>query len=197
MIKYHIPSKYAKNFSYVLAEILMEERVKKFAEIGVWISKTTRKILRNKPPDLEEYWAVDPWVVMTGKYDGEMKLARELWNSCREALPNDEEWFKMYSYCCRLMTDFSELRVLKMTSRDAASLFPDGYFDMIFIDAIHTFHHVNADIGYWLPKVRKGGIISGHDYGHRRYIGVTEAVNKWFGEDIEVWKRPQVWIKRL
>ena len=168
-----------------IMNILKEERVKRFAEIGVWKARSAKRMLKGlSVSDLEEYWTIDPW-------DINFAYTRT------EKRRTEKDWFKMYWYCCRLMTYFPRLRVLRMVSRSAADMFPDGYFDMVFIDAIHTFHHVNADIGYWLPKVRKGGIIAGHDYGHKRYIGVTEAVNKWFGEDIEVWKRPQVWIKRL
>ena len=69
---------------------------------------------------------------------------------------------------------------------------------MVFLDAIHTFDHIYADIGYWLPKVRQGGLIGGHDYGNERHLGVKEAVDKWFGEEnIEVWKISRVWIKRV
>ena len=68
---------------------------------------------------------------------------------------------------------------------------------MFYIDANHTFEHVYADIGYWLLKVRKGGIISGHDYGGRKR-GVKRAVDKWFGvENIRYWDIDEVWMKRV
>ena len=69
---------------------------------------------------------------------------------------------------------------------------------MVFIDAIHTFEHLNVDIGYWLPKIRKGGVICGHDYWHKKFPGVERAVNKWFGKDIEIWvPRSKVWVHRI
>ena len=175
-----------KAHAYVVMDILKEEQFKKFAEIGVWKSHFVKRTLRNMSDSLEEYWAVDPWGIMTTGTGTRTELRRTV-----------EDWDNYHKYCCGLMTYFSQLKVLRMTSENAASIFPNGYFDMVFIDAIHTFDHMYADIGYWLPKVRKGGLIGGHDYGHKAYTGVKEAVDKWFDGDIEVWKRGLVWMKRI
>lgn len=64
-------------------------------------------------------------------------------------------------------------------SAGAASRFRDDTIDFVFIDANHTLDHVVRDIKAWLPKMRKGGIISGHDYGEP--CGVEEAVRTVFG----------------
>ena len=40
-----------------------------------------------------------------------------------------------------------------------------GYVpDAIYIDANHTYEAAKQDIELWYPKVRKGGMICGHDY---------------------------------
>ena len=182
----------------ILVDLLERGQYKKFAEIGVWATKTTKFLLRTLPDLIEEYWAIDPWEDMTGSYSGKDSGAKAYWESCREARATEEHWFQMHYHCCSLMTYFPQLKAVKMASEQAYTIFPDEYFDMVFIDAIHTFEHLHADIGYWLPKVRKGGIIGGHDYEHRRFPGVKEAVHKWFGEDIEIWVPGcKVWIKRL
>ena len=169
--------------SLILIDILNKEKFKKFAEIGVWKSSTTKRILRNSSC-LEEYWAIDPW-------DINLAYTRT------ERRRTPEKWFQMHRYCCTLMTYFPQLKVIKMTSELASTVFEDGYFDMVYIDANHTFEHVYADIGYWLSKVRKGGIISGHDYGGRKR-GVKRAVDKWFGaENIRYWDIDEVWMKRV
>ena len=49
--------------------------------------------------------------------------------------------------------------------------------DFIFIDAEHTEPAVKSDIMMWWPLIKRGGIISGHDYGHRRFGGVKLAVD--------------------
>lgn len=49
-------------------------------------------------------------------------------------------------------------------------------FDSIFIDGNHGYAECKADIECWLPLLKNGGIISGHDYW-AKHDGVMEAVN--------------------
>ena len=44
-----------------------------------------------------------------------------------------------------------------------ADLFEDNFFNFIFIDASHTYEDVKLDVEKWYPKVKSGGLISGHD----------------------------------
>lgn len=46
----------------------------------------------------------------------------------------------------------------------AANDFSDGSLDFVYIDANHSYQFVKRDIDAWCPKVRKGGIIGGHDF---------------------------------
>jgi len=54
----------------------------------------------------------------------------------------------------------------RMTSVDAAATYPDNSLDFVFIDADHNYEPVLQDITAWLPKVKVGGILGGHDYRH-------------------------------
>ena len=65
----------------------------------------------------------------------------------------------------------------KSDSVEGASRFPDGLFDFVYIDADHTYEGVKRDIIAWLPKVKTGGVIGGHDYSVE-YTGVMNAVNE-------------------
>jgi hypothetical protein len=176
--------KLIKEHHYILIDILKKEKFKKFAEIGVWKSNLTKRILRNTS-EIEEYWAVDAW-------DIDFALSRT------EKRRTVEDWFSMYLNCCELMRYFPQLKVIKATSEHASTVFPDSYFDMVYLDANHEYEDVYADIGYWLPKVRDGGLLGGHDYGGHRWAGVKEAVDKFFWEkNIESWETAQVWMKRI
>lgn len=53
---------------------------------------------------------------------------------------------------------------VRMTSVDAAKTYEDASLDVVFIDACHTYECVKEDIEAWLPKVKVGGYLSGHDY---------------------------------
>ena len=52
---------------------------------------------------------------------------------------------------------------IKSLSVEAAALFDDGSLDAVFVDGSHIYPDVLADIDAYLPKIRKGGIIFGHD----------------------------------
>ena len=58
------------------------------------------------------------------------------------------------------------IKEVRMPSQEAAKLYPDGYFDYIYLDADHTREGITADIESWWPKLKPGGIFAGHDYIH-------------------------------
>lgn len=67
---------------------------------------------------------------------------------------------------------------IRKPSVEAANEFSNGSLDCVFIDANHSYEEVKNDIMAWLPKVKKGGIICGHDYGG--WHEVTRAVDEMF-----------------
>lgn len=69
-------------------------------------------------------------------------------------------------------------RPVRMTSLEAAECYDDKSLDFVFIDAQHDYESVKSDILAWRPKVRIGGILSGHDYGHEIDNEVGRAVRE-------------------
>jgi hypothetical protein len=65
---------------------------------------------------------------------------------------------------------------VKKTSIDAAADYQDESLEFVFIDAEHTYNACAADIKAWLPKVKPGGILAGHDYSTSD--GVRQAVDE-------------------
>lgn len=57
--------------------------------------------------------------------------------------------------------------MLRMKSNQASQLFADNSLDFVYIDANHKYEYVKNDIELWYPKIRKGGMLSGHDYIHQ------------------------------
>lgn len=68
---------------------------------------------------------------------------------------------------------------IRESSANASKSFQDESIDMVFIDACHEYECVKQDIELWYPKVKKNGIIAGHDY-HRPWRGVIRAVDEFF-----------------
>jgi predicted O-methyltransferase YrrM len=56
--------------------------------------------------------------------------------------------------------------MLRMYSNQASKLFADDSLDFVYIDANHKYEYVKEDIELWWPKIKSGGMISGHDYIH-------------------------------
>jgi predicted O-methyltransferase YrrM len=69
-------------------------------------------------------------------------------------------------------------------STEVLPRFPDGYFDLVYIDTDHGYTVTAAELELCRTKVKPGGIIAGHDYvtgnwdGGVRY-GVVEAVHEF------------------
>ena len=59
-----------------------------------------------------------------------------------------------------------------------------GSLDLVMIDADHSFESVTADLLAWLPKIRDGGVICGHDWKNQNKVHkVTEALAAVFGRE--------------
>ena len=60
--------------------------------------------------------------------------------------------------------------------------FEDGSLDFVYIDALHTYEALKEDIAAWLPKIKKGGFIGGHDAAGRWGKRLRPAVEESFGK---------------
>jgi hypothetical protein len=74
-------------------------------------------------------------------------------------------------------------RILRQTSNEAVESFADGQLDFVYLDAQHQYEAVKGDIALWYSKIRKGGLLAGHDYldGHlaEGIFGVKSAVDEF------------------
>lgn len=71
-----------------------------------------------------------------------------------------------------------KIQLWKMTTNEASKKVDDDSLDFIFIDADHKTAGVTADIQNWLPKVKAGGWITGHDWTNSQ---VQPVVKKLLG----------------
>ena len=85
--------------------------------------------------------------------------------------------------------------LLHMDTYDASLRFDDGSLDWVYIDAGHYREAVAMDIDTWLPKIKKGGILAGHDYydgGEKCRVEVKEVVDTLFGDRVGVWDTGEI-----
>ncbi len=143
-------------------------------EVGVFRGGMSRRLLRHPGITLH---MVDSWEAWgDGRYkdsdDYHAGLTQEQQDGYyRDALANTE--FAL-----------DRRNVLRMRSTDAAETFSDASLDFVFIDADHSYEGCKEDIAAWLPKVKPGGWLGGHDYDHQIYtkFGVKQAVDERFAE---------------
>lgn len=87
---------------------------------------------------------------------------------------------------------------LKMTSVDASRQFENNSVGLVYIDGTHDYQSVIQDVTVWWPKVKRGGILSGHDYEHVSHPRVCEAVDRffYFRADVQIIEEemPSWWV---
>lgn len=160
--------------SQSIEKLIKDNNLKIIAEIGVYHCQTVKHVLKTCP-NIKEYWAIDPWI---DKKD-------------------QKSWDQAYEYACRLMLFFPKLKIIRLTSKQAFNIFPEKYFDLIFIDALHDFLSVMYDISYWKSRIKLGKYLTGHDYKSKRHPEVTEAVNIFFNVNDITTLPGGIWLKRI
>jgi predicted O-methyltransferase YrrM len=60
--------------------------------------------------------------------------------------------------------DFDNVSYSQSKSLDALDFIKDGELDLIYVDGDHRYEAVLADLKGWLPKLRAGGVMAGHDW---------------------------------
>jgi len=131
-----------------------------FVEVGSWKGKSSSFMIVeiiNSGKDID-FYCVDTWE--GGIEHQEMDCLVNLYSTFLDNMrPLEKYYFP-----------------LKISSLSAASKFKDKSIDFVYIDASHEYLDVIHDIKAWMPKVKPGGIIAGHDYAN--FYGVTQAVNE-------------------
>ena len=136
-----------------------------FVEVGCWKGKSSAFLateIANSIKNIDLY-CVDTW-------EGSIE---------HQNRPDLKHLYKTF------MTNMNPLKEyfipLKTPSLEAAELFDNESLDFVFIDASHEYEDVKNDIRAWLPKIKPGGVLAGHDYyvdGHDYFPGVKKAVNE-------------------
>jgi len=142
---------------------LLEDRaddIVRIAEIGVAEGRFSAEII-NWPLPYKRVYLVDRWMQHEGqKGDGGFP---QTWHN------------RNFEQVKELCSRYTFAQWFKMDSVKAAGNFPNGSFDLVYIDANHVEVAVLADSEAWYPKVKRNGFMAFHDYENRNY-GVNKAV---------------------
>lgn len=77
----------------------------------------------------------------------------------------------------------NKMEFFEMSSLDASTKFPDGYFHMVFIDSSHKYAQTKAEIRLWQYKLLHDGILAGHDITSTQNPEVGQAVREMIPKD--------------
>jgi len=140
-------------------ELFAELGYNRGAEIGVDRGGNSKQMF-TRIPNLN-LTLVDPWRAY-GRSHSDRKT-QEIFERCQRRL---RHWTPRY---------------IRKTSVEASKDVEDNSLDFVYIDGMHTFDNVMLDLIHWVPKVKKNGIISGHDffYSYSEDHGVVNAINAY------------------
>jgi len=126
-----------------LPKFFLELGYKVGVEIGTYKGEYTKKFCE---VGLKMY-AVDPWRVYSDYHEKQGQKRQDF----------------LYGHAKRYLSSYN-CNIIRKTSMEAVKEFKDESIDFVYIDGHHGFKFVAEDIYEWSKKVRKGGMISGHDY---------------------------------
>lgn len=159
------------------------------AEIGIWKGKMSEKILE-MIPNLQ--------LIMVDRWECPPPDDSFYESGSQIALVNQDVFDAAFKEAMERTDPYAKrCDVYKMLSEDAAEEIENNSLDFVFIDGDHSYEGVKTDIIAWLPKVKVGGWISGHDWGKLNKGNVEKAVREAFGNRFELGCNSTWFIQKL
>lgn len=130
------------------------------AEVGVYMGDYAEEILKSSTPS--HLYLIDSWqgpIFGPLKSQVEERFAKEIKDK--------------------------KVTLLQQDSLEALKSFDDEFFDWIYLDSDHSYKHTKLELELVCKKIKKGGLICGHDYTKGVWeawwfrFGVIEAVNEF------------------
>jgi len=141
----------------VFSKIINDNNYKIVAELGIGYGSHAKQILKNT--NVEKLYLIDPT-----KYYPNDNFASDIMNTIPNT-PGDNfnelaalikaelaPWENRYTWF--------RTESLTITNEQI----PNNHLDCIFIDGDHSYNSVLADLNFWWPKIRPGGMLLGDDY---------------------------------
>ena len=154
-------------------------------ECGSWFGKSSTVIADNLPLDGVLY-CIDTWLGSAAERETNHAQARDM---------DGDFAFNEFARIFGRHVETWKVKPIRMHGCHAAKLLKEMgvQADFIFINAGHLQHEVEDDCRSFLPLLKKGGVISGHDYGRPQWPDVTNAVHNVFGGNVACNSLTTIW----
>lgn len=119
------------------------------AEVGVLRGKFSEYLLSNV--EFSTFYCIDAWKHLPGRVD-------------ISNVSDAEHHANFLAAQQRLKRFGTRAEMLRSESAEAAQRLPDGGVDFVYIDGDHSYNGCMADLEMYYPKIKRGGILAGHDY---------------------------------
>lgn len=148
-------------YYHVVPKIINDNGYKTGIEIGVAFGGHAEAMLK---AGLDLLVCIDPWKFTGAEFEG---------------LKTQEDFDTWYKFVQKRLGDKAViLREFSDVAHFMSYFRSTKKYDFVFIDGEHTYEQVFKDICNYLPKIKKGGMLIGHDYGHPDFEGVKRAVDE-------------------
>jgi hypothetical protein len=104
------------------------------------------------------------------------------WDSTKRFTSLNHEEFIKNDFAKEI--ESGQVKMMKGLSWDLLDIFPNHYFDWLYIDADHRYNSVKKDLSIAINKIKEDGIIMMNDYIMYDHVmkedyGVIQAVNEF------------------
>lgn len=118
----------------------------------------------------------------------------DIWSDTQEHLVHDKQQADIYKSLlpqlpnmydefiknCEVFIKNKKIIMYRGNTHDMSSKFNDGEFDLILIDADHSYEGVQKDFELYNHKIHKNGLIVFHDYGDSMWTGIKQFCDMLF-----------------
>jgi hypothetical protein len=147
-----------------------------WCEIGVAAGESTSIFLGFSK--IKTLHCIDPWVQIDDYFK---EFSEVQMQSVPASFIKDESIFLK-----RLSTNksaYERIKIHKDYSYNILPQFNTNFFDVIYIDGLHTYDAVTQDLNLSLTKLKPGGFLCGHDYNDN-WLGVKHGVNDFLNSHV-------------
>lgn len=114
--------------------------------VEVGVDAGTNASLINSMISPKQLFLVDPWDLCD--------TSSKMWDTKK----SKESAFERFA-------GEQNVTIIQDYSAEASKRFENHYFDWIHLDAMPTYKDNKKDLAHWLPKIKKGGYITGDEFG--------------------------------